>query len=186
MNNTDKKHVAILATDGFEEIELTSPKKAMEDAGIEVHIVSDKKPTIKAWKDGNWSNEHDVDRTIDEVKEGDYNALMIPGGVINPDKMRRNEKAVEFVRSFFRSHKPVASICHGPWMLAEAGVLDGRRITSFNAIKTDMKNAGAKWVDEEVVVDEGLVTSRSPEDLNAFNAKLVEEVYEGKHEEQTV
>lgn len=185
MEDLQRKRVAILATDGFEERELSSPRKALEAQGADVHIISDKSPEIRAWNNGNWSATYQVDRTVEEATDSEYDALVLPGGVINPDKMRRNGKAVEFVRSFFKHHKPVAAICHGPWMLAEAGVLDGRKITSFSAIKTDMINAGANWVDREVVVDQGLVTSRSPEDLGAFNAKLIEEVYEGKHAKQT-
>lgn len=185
MENLSRKKVAILATNGFEESELREPKKALEKAGAEVHIISEAAGKIKGWSDGNWSNEYTVDKTLDEVSQSDYHALMLPGGVINPDKLRRNKKAVSFVKSFFENHKPVGAICHGPWLLAEADVLKGRKITSYSSIKTDMINAGANWVDEEVVVDEGLVTSRSPKDLPAFNAKLVEEVYEGKHEEQT-
>lgn len=184
MENLNRRRVAILATNGFEESELREPKKALEKAGAEVHIISENSGKIKSWSDGNWSNEYTVDKTLDSANQADYNALMLPGGVINPDKLRRNDKAVKFVKSFFENHKPVGAICHGPWMLAEADVLKGRKITSFSAIKTDMINAGANWVDEEVVVDEGLVTSRSPKDLPAFNKKLVEEVYEGKHEEQ--
>lgn len=185
MNNLKNKKVAILATDGFEESELFEPKKALEDSGAETHIISLKAGKIKAWKDGNWSKEIDVDRTVEEVNQSDYQALVLPGGVINPDQLRRNEKAVEFVRSFFKNHKPVAAICHGPQMLIEAGVVDGRKLTSFSSIKTDLKNAGANWVDQEVVVDEGLVTSRSPKDLEAFNRKMIEEIEEGKHAEQT-
>jgi len=185
MENLERKTVAILATNGFEESELTEPKKALEEAGADVHIVSLKSGEIKGWKDGNWSNSYKVDKTIDEVTHKEYNALMLPGGVINPDMLRRNEKAVTFIKSFFEYHKPVGAICHAPILLAEADVLEGRKITSFDSIKTDLINAGAIWKDEEVVVDAGLVTSRTPEDLPAFNAKLVEEVYEGKHEEQT-
>ena len=184
MENLDRKKVAILATNGFEESELKEPKMALEHAGAEVHIISEESGDIKAWKDGNWSNSYKVNKTLDSVSQSDYNALVLPGGVINPDKLRRNDKAVEFVRSFFENHKPVAAICHGPWLLAEADVLKGRKITSFSSIKTDMINAGANWVDQEVVVDEGLVTSRSPKDMAAFTGKLVEEVYEGKHEDQ--
>jgi protease I len=186
MNKIENKKVAILATDGFEESELTSPMNALKENGATVHIVSTSSGKIKSWKDGNWNMEIDVDKTVDEVSSSDYNALVLPGGVINPDKLRRDKNAVQFVRSFFDDHKPVASICHGPQMLIEAGVVKGRRMTSFGSIATDLKNAGAEWVDEEVVVDSGLVTSRSPEDLDAFNSKLVEEVAEGKHEEQTV
>ncbi|MCL4136691.1 UNVERIFIED_CONTAM: hypothetical protein GTU68_021952 [Idotea baltica] len=186
MKNLERKIVAILATNGFEESELISPKKALEEAGAEVHIISPESGAIKSWKDGNWSNEYTVDKTLSEVSVSDYNGLVLPGGVINPDKIRRNEDAIEFIKDFFRNHKPVAAICHATWLLAEANVLKGRKITSFNSIKTDMINAGADWVDEEVVVDQGLVTSRNPNDLKAFNDKIVEEIYEGKHEEQTV
>ncbi|MCX7551623.1 type 1 glutamine amidotransferase domain-containing protein [Xanthomarina sp. F2636L] len=184
MENLNRKTVAILATNGFEESELREPKKALEEAGADVHIVSLEAGNIKSWADGNWSNTYQVDKTIDEVSQKDYHALMLPGGVINPDLLRRNEKAVAFVKSFFENKKPVGAICHGPWLLAEADVLKGRKVTSYSSIKTDIKNAGANWVDQEVVVDEGLVTSRSPEDLQAFNSKLVEEVYEGKHDMQ--
>ena len=184
MKDLNKKTVAILATNGFEESELSEPKKALEKAGAEVHIVSLKSGEIKGWSDGNWSNSYKVDKTLSDVSQKDYNALVLPGGQINPDVLRKNKTAVSFVKSFFENHKPVAAICHAPWLLAEAGVLKGRKITSYDSIKTDMINAGANWVDEEVVVDAGLVTSRSPEDLPAFNRKLVEEVYEGKHEEQ--
>ncbi|MBJ7882620.1 type 1 glutamine amidotransferase domain-containing protein [Gelidibacter salicanalis] len=184
MENLNKKKVAILATNGFEESELREPRKALEKAGAEVHIVSEESGAIKAWADGNWGSDYKVDKTLEEVSQNDYHALMLPGGVINPDKLRTNPKAVSFVKSFFENKKPVGAICHGPWLLAEADVLKGRKITSYSSIKTDLINAGANWVDEEVVVDEGLVTSRSPKDLPAFNAKLVEEVYEGKHENQ--
>lgn len=184
MENLDRKNVAILATNGFEESELREPKKALEKAGANVHIVSLKSGEIKSWTDGNWRKAYKVDKKLDEVTQADYNALMLPGGLINPDTLRTNEKAINFVKSFFENHKPVAAICHAPWLLAEAGVLEGRNITSYKSIKTDMINAGANWTDEEVVEDSGLVTSRNPNDLPAFNAKLVEEVYEGKHEEQ--
>ena len=184
MENLNRKTVAILATHGFEESELTEPKKALEEAGADVHIVSLESGEIKGWKDGNWSNTYKVDKTLDEVSQDNYNALMLPGGVVNPDLLRRNDKAVSFVKSFFENKKPVGAICHGPWLLAEADVLKGRKVTSYSSIKTDIKNAGANWVDEEVVVDEGLVTSRSPKDLPVFNSKLVEEVYEGKHKMQ--
>jgi len=184
MKNLERKTVAILAANGFEESELKEPKKALENAGADVHIVSLESGSIKGWADGNWSNSYDVDKTIDNVNQSDYNALVLPGGVINPDLLRRNDKAIAFVKSFFENSKPVAAICHAPWLLAEADVLKGRKVTSFNSIKTDIVNAGANWVDEEVVVDSGLVTSRSPKDLPAFNKKLVEEVYEGKHEMQ--
>lgn len=185
MESLNKKTVAILATNGFEESELREPMNALKKAGADVHIVSDNSGSIKGWSDGNWSNSYDVDKTLDEVSQDDYNALILPGGVINPDTLRRNKNAINFIKSFFKNHKPVAAICHAPWLLAEAEVVKGRKITSFNSIKTDMINAGANWVDQEVVVDEGLVTSRNPNDLPAFCSKIVEEVYEGKHEEQT-
>lgn len=185
MENLNKKRVAIIATDGFEESELTSPMEALKESGADVDIVSLQPGKIKAWKNGNWSIEIDVDKTVSDVSSDDYNALVIPGGVINPDILRRHEMVVGFVKDFFRDHKPVAAICHGPQLLIEANVVDGRRMTSFHSIKKDLENAGAKWEDSEVVVDSGLVTSRSPQDLNAFNSKLVEEVHEGKHAEQT-
>lgn len=179
------KRVAILATDGFEESELRTPREALRKAGAFVDLVALKLGAIKGWKDGDWSEVEQVDLAVADAKVDDYDALVIPGGVINPDKLRTNTNAVEFVRSFFEQKKPVAAICHGPWVLAEAGVLEGRKVTSYKSIRTDLINAGANWVNEEVVVDNGLVTSRSPEDLPAFNAKLIEEVREGKHQKQT-
>lgn len=179
-----QKRVAILATNGFEESELKSPKEAMEKEGFKVDIVSLESGKIKAWDQGNWSNEYTVDRTVKEVSANEYNALMLPGGVINPDYLRRDENALKFVRTFFEQKKPVAAICHAPWTLISAGVVEGREMTSFHSIKDDLVNAGAKWVDEEVVVDQGFVTSRNPDDLPAFNSKLIEEVKEGKHELQ--
>lgn len=176
-----KKRIAILATDGFEESELKSPKEAMEKEGFAVEIISEKEGKIKGWADGNWSNEYKVDKTIDNASAADYNALVLPGGVINPDKLRRNKDALKFVQHFFEQKKPVAAICHGPQTLISAEVVKGRKMTSFSSIKDDLINAGANWVDEEVVVDEGFVTSRSPKDLPAFNAKLIEEIKEGKH-----
>ncbi|WP_179376444.1 type 1 glutamine amidotransferase domain-containing protein [Winogradskyella wichelsiae] len=185
MENLKRKTVAILATNGFEESELKEPMNALKQAGADVHIVSDKAGKIKGWENGNWSNEYNVDKILSEVAESDYNALLLPGGVMNPDTLRQNKEAVNFVKSFFKNKKPVAAICHAPWLLAEADVLKGRKITSYGSIKQDMINAGAEWEDSEVVVDHGLVTSRNPNDLPAFNAKLIEEVYEGKHQLQT-
>jgi len=178
------KRIAILATNGFEESELKSPKEAMEKEGFQVDIVSPQAGKIKGWSDGNWSNSYDVDEILDNVKADDYNALMLPGGVINPDTLRQNDKALAFVRDFFKQEKPVAAICHAPWTLISADVVKGRKMTSYVSIKDDLINAGANWVDEEVVVDQGFVTSRNPNDLPAFNAKLIEEIKEGKHEEQ--
>ena len=176
-----EKRIAIIATDGFEESELKSPKEAMEKEGFTVDIVSENSGSIKAWADGNWGKEYTVDKTIDSVNADQYNALVLPGGVINPDKLRRNENALSFVRDFFKQKKPVAAICHAPQVLISADVVKGRKLTSFNSIKDDLVNAGAEWVDEEVVVDEGFVTSRNPDDLPAFNSKLIEEIKEGKH-----
>ncbi|VXB53264.1 type 1 glutamine amidotransferase domain-containing protein [Maribacter litoralis] len=178
------KRIAILATNGFEESELKSPKEAMEKEGFNVDIVSLEKDEIKGWADGNWSNSYTVDKTLNEVRAEDYNALVLPGGVINPDLLRREEKALDFVRDFFKLKKPVAAICHAPWTLISAGVVKGRKMTSYHSIKDDVINAGADWVDQEVVVDEGFVTSRNPDDLPAFNSKLIEEIKEGKHEMQ--
>lgn len=178
------KRVAILATDGFEESELRSPREALLEAGAFVDLVSLKLGAIKGWKDGDWSEAEQVDVSVASANADDYDALMLPGGVMNPDKLRMNSDAVAFVRAFFEQSKPVAAICHGPWLLAEAGVLKGRKVTSYASIKTDLVNAGAEWEDSEVVVDHGLVTSRTPKDLPAFNAKMVEEVREGKHRHQ--
>lgn len=179
-----EKRIAILATDGFEESELSSPKKAMEDEGFKVDIVSLKSGEIKSWNDGNWSTSYSVDKTIDNVSAKQYNALMLPGGVINPDILRINEDALIFINDFFKQSKPVAAICHGPWPLINADVVKGRTMTSYASIRKDLENAGALWVDKEVVVDEALVTSRTPKDLDAFNSKLIEEIKEGKHDLQ--
>ncbi len=182
MKDLKNKKVAILTENGFEESELTSPKEALEKAGATVHIVSPQKEKVKGWKDGNWSIELPVDVNLSEANESDYDALMVPGGVINPDLMRKNPDCVAFATAFLKAGKPVGAICHGPQLLIETGMLDGREMTSYGSIKTDLKNAGVNWVDKEVVCDRGLVTSRSPEDLAAFGKKLVEEVYEGVHE----
>jgi len=175
------KKVAILTENGFEEVELTSPKKALEDAGAEVEIVSPQKDKVKAWAHDHWSIELTVDVNIEDADPNDYDALMIPGGVLNPDKMRLNDRCVEFAQHFLEEGKPVAAICHGPQLLIETGMLEGRNMTSYPSIKTDLINAGAEWSDREVIVDNGLVTSRSPEDLEAFNKKMIEEIKEGQH-----
>ena len=175
------KKVAILTENGFEEVELTSPKEALEKEGAEVQIVSPQKDKVKAWAHDHWSIELPVDVQIDEADANNYDALMLPGGVLNPDKLRTNQKCVEFAQQFLEAGKPVAAICHGPQLLIETGLLDGRNMTSYPSVKTDIQNAGAFWVDKEVVVDNGLVTSRSPEDLKAFNRKMIEEIKEGQH-----
>lgn len=175
------KKVAILTESGFEEVELTSPKKALEDAGADVKIVSPQKEMVKAWEHDHWSIEIPVDVNVEDADPNDYDALMIPGGVLNPDKMRMNDKCVEFAQHFLQDGKPVAAICHGPQLLIETGMLEGRNMTSYPSVKTDMINAGAIWSDREVIVDNGLVTSRSPKDLEAFNKKMIEEIKEGKH-----
>ncbi|MGV2450038.1 UNVERIFIED_CONTAM: type 1 glutamine amidotransferase [Ralstonia mannitolilytica] len=180
------KKIAILATHGFEESELSSPKEYLEQQGWTAHIVSPEPGSIKAWAEKDWGKEYPVDQTLDNAAASDYDALVLPGGVINPDQLRTNEKALTFVKDFFAQHKPVAAICHGPQVLINAGVVEGRNLTSVNSISQDLKNAGARWEDSEVVVDEGLVTSRTPKDLPAFNAKMVEEIREGKNEEQTL
>jgi len=175
--------IAVLATDGYEQSELTEPIKALEDAGAAVHVVSPKMGKIRGWKDGDWGDSVEVDRTIDEAQArvDEYDALVLPGGVMNPDQLRMREDAVTFVRAFFKAGKPVGAICHGPQILIECDVLEGRRVTSYPSIKSDLKNAGARWVDKEVVCDQALVTSRTPKDLPAFNKKLIEEIREGVH-----
>ena len=173
MKILNNKKVAILSENGFEEVELTSPKKALEDAGATVHIVSMQK-TLKAWNHDHWSIELNVDADLNETSPDDYDALMIPGGVMNPDKMRMNIKYVDFAKHFLEAGKPVAAICHAPQLLIETGMLAGRKMTSYPSLKTDLKNAGVKWEDEEVVADNNLVTSRKPDDLPAFNKKMIE------------
>jgi len=175
------KKVAILTENGFEEVELTSPKQALEEAGATVHIVSPQKEKVKGWNHDHWSIEVPVDKNISDAKAGDYDALMLPGGVLNPDRLRRNKEAVEFAKDFLETGKPVAAICHGPQLLIETGLLEGRDVTSYPSVATDLINAGANWHDREVIVDNGLVTSRSPKDLEVFNKKMIEEIAEGIH-----
>lgn len=174
------KRIALIATNGFEDSELTEPMRAVEVAGAELVVVSNEAQDIK----GEHGKLIEVDKTVDKVSASEFDGLLIPGGVKNPDTMRMNKKAVKFVRDFFDQHKPVAAICHGPWLLVEADVLDGRTLTSWPSLKTDIINAGGHWVDEDVVVDEGLVTSRKPSDIEAFCEKAIEEFAEGKHERQ--
>lgn len=180
------KKVAILATDGFEQSELVEPKKAVENAGATAHIISFEEGKIKGWDKDDWGDSFDVDVKLKDAKAEDYNALILPGGVINPDKLRTDENVLEFVKDFFKQSKPVAAICHGPWTLINAEVVKGREMTSYHTIRKDLENAGAKWTDSEVVVDNGLVTSRNPDDLPAFCDKVIEEIREGKHEKQSM
>ncbi|CAN5119311.1 type 1 glutamine amidotransferase domain-containing protein [soil metagenome] len=175
----DGLKVAVLVTDGYEPSELTEPMRALRDAGAAVTIVSDHDGQITGKTDADTA---EVDLTLDTARADDYGALLLPGGVKNPDHMRQNQRGVAFVRAFADAGKPIAAICHAPWMLIEADVVRGRRLTSYPSLKTDLRNAGADWVDEEVVVDAGLVTSRNPKDLPAFNAKMLEEFGEGTHE----
>lgn len=182
MTHLTGKRVAILATNGFEDSELTEPLAALRKHGAEIEIVSTNTGTIR----GKNGHEAHVSRASSAVRAEDYDALVLPGGVVNGDHIRLDQHAVAFTRGFFEQHKPVAAICHGGWILTDADVLRGRTVTSYPSLRTDLKNAGATWVDEEVVVDQGLVTSRTPDDLPAFNAKLVEEIAEGQHPGQTV
>jgi protease I len=175
------RKVAILATDGFEQAELMEPKRALDEAGATTHVVSIKSGEIKGWKSKDWGDSIRVDRTVDQVRASEYDALVLPGGVINPDHLRTEPKAVEFVKQFVQSGKPVAAICHGPWTLIEAGAVRGRKLTSWPSLKTDLKNAGANWVDEQVVLDGNVITSRKPDDIPAFSQKIIEEIADGKH-----
>jgi protease I len=177
------KKIAILATDGFEQSELFSPRDALLNAGAEIEIVSIKEGQITGWNEDKWGEKISVDKLVTNTNSADYDALMLPGGLFNPDSLRQDKHAKAFIDGFFgaEKNKPVAAICHAPWLLAEINKLRDRTITSFPSIKSDLMNAGANWVNEEVCVDRGLVTSRSPEDLDAFNAKFIEEVLEGKH-----
>ncbi|MGV3617049.1 MAG: type 1 glutamine amidotransferase domain-containing protein [Fimbriimonas sp.] len=175
------KRVAILATDGFEQSELLEPRKILDEAGATTTVVSPKAGEIKGWNEENWGQSVAVDRTLDGCSADDFDALVLPGGQMNPDKLRLEPAAVAFVKAFMEAGKPVGAICHGPWLLVEANVVRGRKVTSWPSISTDLKNAGAEWVDQEVVVDKGLVTSRKPDDIPAFGRKLVEEIGEGVH-----
>ena len=175
MSNLSNKKVAVLAADGYEQSELESPVKALKDAGATVEIISLKPGKIKSMKDHEWSDSVSVDQTVNEASASSFDALLLPGGVINPDTVRGNEKAVQFVKDFFAAEKPVAAICHGPQTLINAEVVNGKKMTSYHSVSADLKNAGANWVDEEVVTDGNLTTSRSPKDLPAFNKRIVEE-----------
>ena len=179
------KRVAILATDGVEQVELIEPRKALDDAGARTVVVSPKTGSIKGWDHDHWGQTIAVDQALDDARAEQFDALMLPGGVMNPDDLRQNERAVQFVRGFFESGKPVAAICHAPWLLVEADVVRDRTITSWPSLRTDIQNAGGDWVDREVVTDQGLVTSRKPDDIPAFNRKMIEEFAEGIHAGQT-
>jgi len=185
MGILSNRNIAVLSAHGFEESELTSPVQRLKDEGATVHIISLESGKIQGMKnDRDWTVEVDVDKTIAEANANDYQGLLIPGGVLNPDSLRKDEAALQFVREFFEAGKPVAAICHGPQVLISAGVVEGRNLTSTKTIKIDLENAGAVWEDSEVVTDQGLVTSRSPRDLPAFNDKIVEEFAEGVHDGQ--
>jgi protease I len=173
--------VAILATVGFEQSELEEPRSALRKAGAHTEIVSPQNNEVRGWADDEWADSFEVDVQMEEARAADYDALVLPGGVMNPDQLRMVPGAVDFVREFFDAGKPVAAICHGPQLLIEAGVLRGRTVTSYPSLRTDLTNAGAHWVNERVVVDNGLVTSRTPDDLPYFNEKLIEEIAEGVH-----
>jgi protease I len=178
------KKIAFLATDMFEEVELTKPWDALKEAGAELELISLKDGEVQGFNHYDKAGKFKVDKTVEEAEASEYDGLVLPGGVGNPDNLRQDENAVQFVREFFEQGKPVGAICHGPWTLVEAGVVRGRTLTSFPSIQTDIRNAGGNWVDEEVHVDQGLVTSRKPDDIPAFNEKLIEEFAEGRHVEQ--
>jgi len=183
-NELKGKKIAFLVAEMFEEVELTKPWKALEDAGAELTLVSLEEGEVQAFDHYDKAGSFKVDKTVEEVVASDFDNLVLPGGVGNPDNLRQDENAVRFVRDFFEQGKPVGAICHAPWTLIEAGVVRGRTLTSFPSLQTDIRNAGGNWVDKEVVVDNGLVTSRKPDDIPAFNKKLIEEFLEGRHEQQ--
>jgi protease I len=178
------RKIAILMTDGFEEVEFTKPREILQQEGADIEVISDKAGKVKAWNHTDWGGEYTVDKTLEEADSEDYDGLLLPGGVLNPDKLRQNQKAISFTKSFFQEGKPIAAICHGPQLLIETGAVTGRKMTSYPSIKKDLQNAGAHWVDQEVVVDKGLVTSRKPDDIPSFNKKMVEEFKERIHKEQ--
>lgn len=181
MTNISNAKIAILATDGFEKSELFEPRKQLMDAGADVTVVSLESGSIKSWDEKDWGESVAVDMTLDDASEGDFDALVLPGGQMNPDILRVEDKVVDFVKAFFDAGKPIAAICHAPWLLIEADLVQGRKVTGYKSIKTDLINAGGLFEDSEVVVDNGLITSRHPGDLDAFSAKIIEEVKEGIH-----
>jgi protease I len=176
------KKVAVLATDGVEQVELTEPVKALKQAGAEVQVVAPKSGTIQGWNRFDKADQIPVDKSLDQADPAAYEALLLPGGVINPDQLRLQPKAIDFIRHFVEQKKPIAAICHGPWTLINAGGVKGKRMTSWPSLQTDLRNAGAEWVDQEVVTDHGLVTSRKPDDIPAFSKKMIEEFREGRHQ----
>jgi protease I len=178
------KRIAAVVEQGFEQVELTEPRMALEAAGATVEVVSPQSGSVKGWQHTKWGDDIRVDRPLSEARPDDYDALLLPGGVMNPDKLRMNPDAVRFVKSFATSGKPIAAICHGPWTLIEADAVNGRTLTSWPSLQTDLRNAGATWVDRDCVVDNGLVTSRKPDDIPAFNRKMIEEFAEGRHDER--
>jgi len=180
-NDLSGKRIAILATDGVEQVELTEPRKALDDAGATTVVVSPKEGKLKGWQHDQWGDEIPVDRVLSQASADDFDALLLPGGVMNPDRLRMDKQAVQFVKAFFHAGKPVAAICHGPWLLVEADAVRNRALTSWPSLQTDIRNAGGDWVDREVVTDMGLVTSRKPADIPAFNRKMIEEFAEGVH-----
>lgn len=186
MHDISGKTIAILATHGFEQSELTEPKKQLSEAGATVHVVSPETGQIKGWDGDDWGDSVAVDKALDEVEVEDYDALVLPGGQINPDLLRVNDKALRLINGFFYAKKPIAAICHAPWLLIETGIMKGRKATSYKSIKTDMENAGAHWLDESVVCDQAIITSRDPGDLDDFCAKIAEEVREGVHSDRKV
>lgn len=184
MPRLQNKTIALLSTDGFEQSELLRPLEGLREAGATVHVIAPEAGSIRGWNNGDWGESVPVDKTITDAKVQDYDALVLPGGVMNPDSLRMREDATAFVREFFKAGKPVSAICHGPQILIDCGVIEGREVTSYPSIKNDLKNAGARWVDMEVVCDQGLTTSRTPDDLDAFIDKTIEEVAEGAHAHQ--
>lgn len=181
-NELSGKRILILATHGFEQSELEYPRDALKAAGAEVHVVSPESGEIKGWQKKDWGTPVKVDRALGEVKASDYDAIMLPGGQMNPDTLRQNDRALSLIKEFYESGKTVAAICHAPWLLIETGIAKGRKMTSYKSIRKDVENAGAKWEDSEVVTDQGVITSRNPNDLEAFSKKIIEEVREGKHQ----